>query len=615
VPAVRNGDGTCAVEGVPVSISAPSAPVLEEVTITDASNCEASDGTLTLVATGGQGVFQYSITGAAGPWQSSPVFSNLSAGEYVPAVRNGDGTCAVEGVPVSISSPSAPSITGIEVIEVSTCGANDGRIVIEASGGTGSYQFSINGIEGPWQFHPTFTNLTPGSYMPAVRNAGGNCITLGTWILVPGEEVPDIEVLVDQPTACETPNGQIFISLENGASNWNYSINGGATWQNTPIFPNLSVGTYTVSIRNNTGVCMVELMAPVILAAPVTLSFTTILYTNPDSCTHSDGQILLGVSTPGSFEYSIDDGHTWHRDSLFTHLAAGTYFAKARLEGGGCEMAQATMINLNLPYLPDILDVISVDPTSCLLPNGSLQVTLADTTQSYEVSIDGGDHWQMQTLWQQLPPGNYQIRVRVSGGDCEVVYPVNVDLEAPASIGGVADFLLPATGVINEPVVAIDISWPVPQSIRWIYDDPRIVTLQSLPTQEILEFTEPDWYIIGLEIFSGYCSQYLEREIRIYGTRDSLDSGPPVISEQQIRSFEIYPNPNNGAFQAKLVLTEPATGQIWLFRRDGTLVEHRQLEGADFYLETYEWTDLPPGVYTALAQCSEDWIYVNFVIQ
>ena len=52
-----------------------------------------------------------------------------------------------------------------------------------------------------------------------------------------------------------------------------------------------------------------------------------------------------------------------------------------------------------------------------------------------------------------------------------------------------------------------------------------------------------------------------------------------------------------------------------MFRRDGTLVEHRQVAGSDYYLETYAWTELPPGVYTALAQSGEDWVYVNFVIQ
>lgn len=64
--------------------------------------------------------------------------------------------------------------------------------------------------------------------------------------------------------------------------------------------------------------------------------------------------------------------------------------------------------------------------------------------------------------------------------------------------------------------------------------------------------------------------------------------------------------------QTKLVLAAPATAQIWLFRRDGGLVEHRQLAGADFYVESYTWTDLPPGVYTALAQSGEDWVYSEF---
>jgi len=663
---------------------------------------------------------------------------------------------------------------GLEVIENSACGANDGRIVIEASGGMGSYQYSIYGIAGPWQFSSTFTNLTSGYYTPAIRNADGTCLSIGNLTQVPGVVEPIIEVTVEQPAACNIANGVITINLEGAFNDWQYSINGGISWEATPLFSGLPVGIYNISARNDTGTCVVQLLNPVVLAAPGALSFENILSITPSSCVNNNGEILLIVAgaDAGSYEYSIDDGQTWQSDSLFSHLAAGIYLARARLTGGGCETAQVASIYLipsfapvitqvlanapmectmpdgsiaisvsnapqgllysinggaewdtlpiftglgegvyevvvwdtlhqcqiaypteiifTTPEAPLVLDVIATDPTSCSLPDGTLQLLMADTMQSYEVSIDGGIYWQIQTLWQQLPPGDYSVQVRNLGGFCEVIYPAMISLETPllfpssgllpdtvlcrgqsvfydltewefaeiqwsdgqdvftnqtkvqltesgyylveatTIIGCLyrdtfeitilnealyADFLLPAAGVVNEPIVAVDISWPVPEQIHWVYNDVRIVTIQSLPTQEILEFTESGIYVIGLEVFVGACYQYLEKEIRIYSTRDSLDQELPNPVEQRIRSFEIYPNPNNGAFQAKLLLTEPATAQIWLFRGDGTLVEHRQVAGSDYYLETYAWTDLPPGVYTALAQSGENWVYVNFVIQ
>jgi len=598
---------------------------------------------------------------------------------------------------VSIDAPSGPVILGLEVIETSACGANDGRIVIEASGGMGAYQYSIYGIAGPWQFSSTFTNLTSGFYTPAIRNADGTCLSIGGLTQVPGAMEPVIEVMIEQPSACYTSNGLITIILEGTGNDWQYSINGGTSWEDTPSFSGLPVGTYTIIARNDAGNCVVQLLNPVVLTAPGALSFENILSITPSSCVNNNGEILLLVAgdNAGPYEYSIDDGQTWQADSLFSQLVSGIYLARARLTGGGCETAQAASIYLipsfapvitqvlanapmectmpdgsiaisvlnapqgllysingggawdtlaiftglgggiyqvvvwdtlhqcqiaypteiifTAPVAPVILDVISTTPTSCLLADGTLQVFMADTTQVYEISIDGGNNWQIQTQWQNLPSGNYWVQARKPGGSCEVAYPTIISLEAPSSLN--ADFLLPEAGVINEPVVAIDITWPVPEQIHWVYDDGRIVTIQSLPTQEILEFTESGVYMIGLEVFAGNCYEYLEKEIRIYSTRDSLDYELPTLLEQRIRSFEIYPNPNNGAFQAELVLAESATAQIWLFRRDGTLVEHRQVAGSDYYLETYAWTDLPPGVYTALAQSGEDWVYVNFVIQ
>ncbi len=53
-----------------------------------------------------------------------------------------------------------------------TClGGNDGDITLSApSGGSGSYEYSINGGAG-WQASGSFTNLTAGTYNVQIRDA------------------------------------------------------------------------------------------------------------------------------------------------------------------------------------------------------------------------------------------------------------------------------------------------------------------------------------------------------------------------------------------------------------------------------------------------------------
>ena len=177
-----------------------------------------------------------------------------------------------------------------------------------------------------------------------------------------------------------------------------------------------------------------------------------------------------------------------------------------------------------------------------------------------------------------------------------------------------ADFLLPAEGVINEPVVAIDISWPVPQSIEWVYDTLVTNWIASLESQEIVSYPEVGVYTIGLYANLGECVAYLEKEIQIYDSRDSLEYQIPGAEYNLISSFEIFPNPNQGDFSIRLILSSPQNADIWLFSEQGELVEYNPKEGQEYYELFYQNSPLPSGVYTAIARVGEEWIYLNFVV-
>ncbi|MCB0611503.1 MAG: T9SS type A sorting domain-containing protein, partial [Lewinella sp.] len=81
-----------------------------------------------------------------------------------------------------------------------------------------------------------------------------------------------------------------------------------------------------------------------------------------------------------------------------------------------------------------------------------------------------------------------------------------------------------------------------------------------------------------------------------------------------IAAFEIYPNPNDGRFTFKLVLTLPGNADIWLFRESGQLLEHRSVNGSQTYIEAFDRRGLLPGIYTMVAQAGSDWVFGNFVV-
>ncbi|NJN77676.1 MAG: hypothetical protein HC803_04550, partial [Saprospiraceae bacterium] len=232
---VRNVDGSCVVTGTPQTLTAPQLPVITNVASNDPSNCGVNDGTITVTATGTN--IQYSIDGGTN-WQSSGSFSSLSAGTYNVAVRNNNGTCLVydTGNPVVLEAPNAPSITNIASTNPSNCGVADGTITVSVTGGSGSYQYSIdNGVT----FTNTtglFTGLAGGSYPIKVRNAGGTCTVTGATIVLTDKVAPTIvSVTPTDPTDCGVNDGTITINAT-GSGALQYSINGGTTWQASDVF-------------------------------------------------------------------------------------------------------------------------------------------------------------------------------------------------------------------------------------------------------------------------------------------------------------------------------------------------------------------------------------------
>lgn len=141
-------------------------------TVVNETTPMANDGSITIVATGGDGTLEYSKNGGS-TWQSSNVFTGLDSGVYDCRVREVDHpTCvAAHAFSVNADDPDFSFITS--VTNESVPDANNGSVLITVTGTTGPYQYSKSGSGGPWQSGNTFTGLAPGSYVIAVKDSLG----------------------------------------------------------------------------------------------------------------------------------------------------------------------------------------------------------------------------------------------------------------------------------------------------------------------------------------------------------------------------------------------------------------------------------------------------------
>ncbi|MFZ1528948.1 MAG: hypothetical protein WAT19_09360, partial [Ferruginibacter sp.] len=235
-------DNRGCVSSTGVSVANLGGPTITLAAISSAT-CGNPNGTITVTASGGAGVLQYSIDGIN--FQLLNSFASLASGTYTITVRDASGCMATRTVLLSnINGPQ----TLTAVIINAACGLNNGTITATASGGVGALQYSINGTT--YQPGNIFNAVGAGTYTLYVRD-GNSCIrTLPVTVLnLPGPTL----TATSSPASCGLNDGTITAEATGGTGALQYSINGGTTYQASNIFTGLAAGPYTIIVRDARG--------------------------------------------------------------------------------------------------------------------------------------------------------------------------------------------------------------------------------------------------------------------------------------------------------------------------------------------------------------------------
>ncbi len=313
-------------------------PLLATVNVTHITNCiGAAEGSISITgATGGSGVYEYSINGGTS-WQSANIFNNLTAGVYNVMIRDS----AFPACPVTLNNNIEITQPAELIVMVSptniTCNAlTDGQILITATGGSGSFQYSINdGIS--YQSSNTFLNLAPGLYK--IKVTDGTCIKSGGSVNIvnPSPIIFD-SVVVTDITCSGLIDGTIRVTnVAGGSGVYEFSIDGINFFDNNGVFTGLTADVYDVFIKDSFG-CIIQ-AGTYTINEPTPVIISGVIPQNILLC-HGDmsGQITISaMGGTGALNYSIDGGTSWQPAiGSFTGLAAGNYIIKVK-DDNDCE--------------------------------------------------------------------------------------------------------------------------------------------------------------------------------------------------------------------------------------------------------------------------------------
>ena len=390
---VRNTTTSCispttvfVVNAIPANPTAPAGTLVQPT-------CSVTTGSYVITSPQGTDL-QYSLDGGT-TYQSGLSFPTLTANtSYSLTAYNSVTGCTSAATTVNINPilavpASATASTTVQPI----CTVPTGTIVVTAPLGT-DLEYSANGGT-TFQASTTFAGLAPNaSYSIVVRNTVSGCtsapVSVSVDPLPAGPAAPTASVTV-QPD-CITTTGTIVVSSPTGV-NFEYSINGGTSYQSSAIFAGLTPNTtFNISVRDvNTG-CISASTSYTVNALPVSPSAPISGITQP-TCFVPTATIALTSPLGASLEYSIDGGITYQSGLTFAGLAPNaTYSISVRNTITSC-ISSATAFAVNaIPANPSAPTGTLVQPT-CSVTTGSYVITSPQGTD-LQYSLDGGTTYQ-----------------------------------------------------------------------------------------------------------------------------------------------------------------------------------------------------------------------------
>jgi gliding motility-associated-like protein len=391
-----------------INLTSPGAPEINEVIIDEISDCNLQNGSLNVIAEGT--MLEYSIDNG-NTWQADPLFEGLDAGNYQIVVREINAPACRSVSFAMIHLPDPVVVDSMVVSNVSDCAGGDGQLSVRATGNNLEYSIDQGAT---WQSSPIFDHLSGGTYDVWVRNSAQPACT--DMLTAEINEPAPFEIIQLTPTDltdCQSQDGSIFIDA--GIGDFEYSIDGGLSFQLNNFFDGLLPGTYEVVVRRigATGCTNEDIVR---IFAPNAPSVDSIGIIEMSNCGAADGQ--LNVFANGiDLEYSIDGGLFWQASSSFSGLNFGSYQILIRSSTFiNCIVMQSAEIADLLP--PEIVEVIVKDVDNCLLENGSITIN-ATGASILEYSLDNSN-WQSSNLFSNLGEGVYSAYVRLADHpDCK----------------------------------------------------------------------------------------------------------------------------------------------------------------------------------------------------
>jgi hypothetical protein len=409
------------------------------------SDCSLiNNGSISLIITGGTA--PYAKTWSNGE-SGVEVISNLSPGNYTLEVQDDNG-CTWDNIaaPYVVEQTTDISLEQAATIIDNTCnGATEGTIFVKVDGGTGNYQFRLEGtVIQDWS-NPVpatsdeyaFIDLPAGTYDVWVRDANSTTCAFKVGAAYQVDEPDVLSLAVDEVTTVTCfgdADGAIKVAASGGSGTYQFNVdNSGWTagdLSGVYTIIGLSKGYHSIWVRDSKApACEYKTLPDVFVDGPGLIDVYISDYDSVSCNGANDGFVELTASGgSGNYDFSKDGGATWQ-------VGSSTVYTYSDLEGKNYDFmvrdhdaiaCPAVTVNHEVIEPLDFTAVITPTNVKCFgEPTGELAfaTTYTDgTAGAFEYSIDNGVTYTNASSITDLPAGSYTVYVKDANNGCINTY-------------------------------------------------------------------------------------------------------------------------------------------------------------------------------------------------
>ncbi len=365
------------------TVCVAAAPLAIVASQTNVSCNGGSNGTASVVVSGGYAPYTYSWSPSGG---TSATASGLVAGTYICTITDASANSTTQNF--TITQPTAPVLGTTVVTNISCNGGTNGTINLTPSGGTGPYTFNWGGGITT----EDRTGLAAGTYSVTITDLNGCTGTVsGISVTQPISIVSGTAIVTN--VACNGgSNGTIDLTSTGGTAPHTYLWNDGITTEDR--YAGLASGTYSVIITDNNG--CTNTVSGITITQPTAISLTPASQINIACNGGSNGAVTVNAATGGTPGYTYDwtpGTPTGDGTTSVTGLGIGTWTCIVT-DANGCTtsvnftVTEPSAIDNNVTLTSGILEASQTGATyqwyQC--PN---TILTGETNQTYIPTIIG----------------------------------------------------------------------------------------------------------------------------------------------------------------------------------------------------------------------------------